>query len=129
MFHHIGLRSQHPDALIAFYEAALQPLGYSKLAAYGGGAGFGEGDRASFWIDAASLWVGTSLETSSVHLAFSCRDRRYVDAFFEAAIAAGGKHNGAPGLRSQYHPSYYAAFVIDPDGNNIEAVCCEERND
>ena len=124
MFHHIGLRSQHPGALIAFYEAALQPLGYSKLASYDGGAGFGQGDGASFWIDGASLWIGTSRGTSSVHIAFSCRDRRSVDAFFEAALRAGGKDNGTPGIRSDYHPAYYAAFVTDPDENNVEAVCC-----
>ena len=124
MFHHIGLRSQQPDTLIAFYEAALLPLGYSKLASYDGGAGFGQGDGASFWVERASMWIGTSRGSSNVHLAFSCHERAAVDAFFEAALRAGGKDNGAPGIRNEYHSNYYAAFVIDPDGNNVEAVCC-----
>jgi catechol 2,3-dioxygenase-like lactoylglutathione lyase family enzyme len=103
MFHHIGLRSEHPDALIAFYEAALQPLGYAKLASYDGGSGFGRGDGSSFWIEASSLWIGTLRGTSNVHLAFSSPDRRSVDAFFAAALGAGGKDYGALGIRSQYH--------------------------
>ena len=96
------------------------------MASYASGAGFGRGEGATFWIDGASLWIGRSAGGSNVHVAFSCRDRRSVDAFFEAALRGVGKDNGAPGIRSKYHPAYYAAFVIDPDGNNIEAVFCPE---
>jgi FolB domain-containing protein len=124
MFHHVGLRSERPDRLIAFYEAALKPLGYRKLASYDSGAGFGRGEGTLFWLDGTSLWIGKASRSSSVHLAFSCRDRATVDAFFVEALRAGGNDNGTPGLRPGYDEGYYAGFIIDPDGNNIEAVCC-----
>jgi predicted lactoylglutathione lyase len=92
-------------------------LGASKIVAFDGGAGFGrEG--------APTVWLGVSDQPgSSVHLALTAPNRKAVDAFYAAAIAAGGRDNGKPGLRPDYHATYYAAFVIDLDGNNLEAVC------
>ena len=114
MFDHIMLRTQQFDVMAAFYEKALAPLGIKKLMAFDGGAGFGR--------DAPNLWISASSEPpSSVHLALSSPDQSAVQAFHAAAIAAGGKENGAPGPRD-FAPNYYAAFVIDPDGNNIEAA-------
>jgi catechol 2,3-dioxygenase-like lactoylglutathione lyase family enzyme len=115
MIDHIGLRTAQFDVMTAFYEQALAPLGIKKLTAYDGGAGFGR--------DEPVLWIGTSSEPrSSMHLALSSSDKSGVRAFHAAALKAGAKDNGAPGPRD-YAPNYYAAFVIDPDGNNIEAVC------
>lgn len=117
MLDHIGLRTKKFDALVGFYESCLKPLGYTKLMAYEGGAGFGKGD-------VPSLWIGDSKDgPSSVHLALESPTRKAVDAFYKAALEGGAKDNGKPGIRADYSPSYYAAFVIDPDGNNIEAVC------
>lgn len=117
MIDHIGLRTGQFDALTRFYEAALAPLGWTKLVAFEGGAGFGRDG-------APVLWIGASSEApSSVHVAVSSATRKAVDAFHEAALAAGARDNGGPGLRPDYGPAYYAAFVIDPDGNNLEAVC------
>ena len=100
-----------------FYERALAPLGYSLQVEFEGAVGFGTGEGVP------DFWIGSSPERGAAHVAFSAKDRAAVDAFFEAAIAAGAKDNGAPGLRPHYHESYYAAFVHDADGNNIEAVC------
>jgi catechol 2,3-dioxygenase-like lactoylglutathione lyase family enzyme len=117
MLDHIGLRTKKFDALVAFYETCLKPLGYAKLSTYEGGAGFGKDEIPS-------LWIGASKDgPSSVHLAFESPTRKAVDAFYKAALEKGAKDNGKPGVRADYGESYYAAFVIDPDGNNIEAVC------
>jgi catechol 2,3-dioxygenase-like lactoylglutathione lyase family enzyme len=106
------LRSQ------AFYDAALAPLGIERLYAEGElFAGYGVRPRAFFWIGQRND------KPTGVHVAFASTDRLTVDAFHRAAISAGGIDNGAPGLRERYHPDYYAAFVLDPDGHNIEAVC------
>ena len=99
-----------------FYEAALKPLNYSALMEFGPSSGFGEAGKPDFWIAAGK-------PGSISHVAFTAKDRKTVDAFYKAAIAAGGKDNGKPGLREQYHPNYYGAFIFDPDGHNIEAVC------
>lgn len=113
-----------------WYEAALAPLGYGALmelsAAVTGStdvAGFGDvaTQKPDFWIAAATTERPTT--RPPLHVAFAARDRGTVDAFHKAALAAGGTDNGAPGLRPHYHPDYYGAFVCDPDGNNIEAVC------
>ncbi len=101
----------------AFYQAALAPLGYALKMEFGDSAGFGAGDHADFWIGAGAPNV------PPVHVAFVAATRADVDAFHRAAIAAGGADNGKPGLRPQYHASYYGAFVRDPDGHNVEAVC------
>jgi catechol 2,3-dioxygenase-like lactoylglutathione lyase family enzyme len=100
-----------------FYEKALAPLGYSLQMEFEGAAGFGTGQGIP------DFWIGTSEERGATHVAFSAADRAAVDAFYEAATTAGGTDNGAPGLRAHYHENYYAAYVHDGDGNNIEAVC------
>lgn len=100
-----------------FYKQALAPLGYSVQMEFEGAAGFGTGEGIP------DFWIGSSPERGAAHVAFSAGDRATVDAFHEAAMAAGGKDNGAPGLRPHYHESYYAAYVHDADGNNVEAVC------
>jgi catechol 2,3-dioxygenase-like lactoylglutathione lyase family enzyme len=99
----------------AFYSDALKPLGYSLMFEAGEFLGFGEGQMPS-------LGVVRRDPVGGGHIAFSAGDRATVDAFHEAALAAGGSDNGGPGLREHYHPTYYAAYVKDPDGNNIEAV-------
>jgi catechol 2,3-dioxygenase-like lactoylglutathione lyase family enzyme len=101
-----------------FYDQALRPLGIERLYAEGEAfAGYGTHRKAFFWIG-----LRNALQTS-VHIAFAAQDRQAVDAFHAAALAAGGKDHGRPGLRRHYHPNYYGAFVLDPDGHNIEAVC------
>jgi catechol 2,3-dioxygenase-like lactoylglutathione lyase family enzyme len=90
---------------------------YTVVMEFNQGAGFGVEGKPYFWIS------GDPGPAAPIHFAFHCRNRAAVDAFYAAAMAAGGRDNGPPGLRPDYHPSYYAAFVLDPDGNNVEAVC------
>lgn len=123
MLDHMGISVADLERSRAFYLAALAPLGLSVVmevsAAEAGGAaafGFGAG-KPEFWIS------GGPGRTAYLHIAFTAADRSMVDAFHKAALAAGGRDNGAPGLRPHYHPDYYAAFVLDPDGVNVEAVC------
>ena len=122
MIDHIGFPVSDYVTSKLFYERALLPLGYSLIAEVGvnemgaPAAGFGIGGNPDFWIG------GEGGLTKPVHVAFAARDRASVDAFYKAALAAGGRDNGAPGIRAHYHPDYYAAFVLDPDGHNIEAV-------
>jgi len=104
-----------------FYAAALAPLGYRVLKEFPGFVGLGAGDKTDLWIGHAEPL------TTGMHLAFVGRDRKTVDAFHGAALKSGGVDNGAPGLRTLYHPSYYGAFVLDPDGNNIEVVCHDPK--
>jgi len=102
-----------------FFAQALSPLGYELIMEPSvSAAGFGRRGKPDFWI-------GQGDRGQPVHIAFAASDRASVDAFHEEALAAGGRNNGGPGLRPEYHQSYYAAFVFDPDGNNIEAVCHE----
>jgi catechol 2,3-dioxygenase-like lactoylglutathione lyase family enzyme len=122
---HIGLGVSDFAAAKTFYSAALKPLGITLQMEVtkeetGGyeGAGFGAAGKPFFWLGS-----GGGKVTPGVHVAFAARNRAEVDAFYRAAIAAGGKDNGPPGLRAQYHPNYYGAFVLDADGNNVEAVC------
>jgi catechol 2,3-dioxygenase-like lactoylglutathione lyase family enzyme len=119
MFDHVGLNVRDYAASRAFYEQALAPLGYRVVMPFDEwkACGFGVGERPEFWISQREPY-GTG-----THVAFTCDDRATVDAFHEAALAAGGRDNGEPGLREQYHPTYYGAFVLDADGNNVEAVC------
>ena len=124
MIDHTGMDISDAARSRTFYEAALAPLGYKVLmevpVEYTGGApvlGFGVPPKPDFWIH-----QGTP-QTPRVHIAFAGESRAVVDAFYEAAIAAGGKDNGKPGLRPHYHADYYGAFVLDPDGHNIEACC------
>ncbi len=102
----------------AFYDAALAPLGIAYMAGEGDSfAGYGDGDKAFLWF---GLRAGPQ---TGVHIAFTAADRATVDRFHAAALAAGGTDHGAPGPRPHYHDDYYGAFVLDPDGHNIEAVC------
>lgn len=117
MLDHIGLRTTRPQTLIAFYAAALAPLGYKTLMTFDGVAGLGEADHPD-------LWVGEHADAGPhMHLAFRTTGRDAVDGFYAAAMANGATDNGPPGVRPHYHATYYAAFVLDPDGNNLEVVC------
>ena len=119
MIDHIGIHVSDFDRALAFYTKALAPLGYSVCMNFGTVAGLGSNRKPDFWITASTSGM------KGVHVAFATSSRKVVREFYEAAIAAGGKDNGAPGVRPQYHPHYYGAFVLDPDGHNIEAVCHE----
>ncbi|HJY88445.1 MAG TPA: VOC family protein [Candidatus Acidoferrales bacterium] len=123
MIDHIGIRVRDYARAKTFYTAALAPLGYQvtmeltpemDLGYIGVGLGI---DRKP------DFWIGQGQASGPVHIAIVAADRKAVDAFYVAAMAAGGKDNGAPGVRAHYHPSYYGAFVLDAEGNNIEAVC------
>lgn len=118
MIDHIGISVTDLARSLAFYERALAPLGYALVMKHDYFAGFGAGGKLDFW-------VGVGAPKDRIHVAFRAKGRADVRAFYDAAIAAGGKDNGAPGVRAQYHPDYYGAFVLDPDGHNIEAVCHE----
>jgi catechol 2,3-dioxygenase-like lactoylglutathione lyase family enzyme len=111
---HIILRVSDLEDSKAFYEKALQPLGYEVLMSFPESVGMGLGGKPDFWLRKGS-------PGDAAHVAFAT-DRDTVDAFHAAALAAGGSDNGGPGVREVYHPNYYAAFVLDPDGHNIEAV-------
>ena len=117
MFDHVTLRVKNFGKAKRFYAEALEPLGYKVLHESAGAIGLGEKKQPTVWI------VREDPVTSAMHLAFTSPDRRKVNAFHAAALGAGGRDNGKPGLRPDYGPSYYAAFAHDPDGNNIEAVC------
>jgi catechol 2,3-dioxygenase-like lactoylglutathione lyase family enzyme len=120
IFDHLGYSVGDFDKSTAFYDAALAPLGIKRLSEfdYPGGKVIGYGaDRREFWVNS-----GDALR-DHVHVAFAAKTRADVDAFYTAALVAGGRDNGAPGLRPEYHPDYYGAYVFDPDGHNIEAVC------
>jgi catechol 2,3-dioxygenase-like lactoylglutathione lyase family enzyme len=114
---HVSLPVSDLERSKRFYEEALSPLGYELIMEHHiSGVGFGQSGKPDFWIRQGEVGA-------AVHVAFASDDRATVDAFHEGAIAAGGSDNGRPGLRPEYHPTYYGAFVLDPDGNNIEAVC------
>lgn len=128
MIDHSGITVSNYPVSKAFYQQALAPLGYQLLteipAAVTGHtdvAGFGAAPKPEFWLSAAS--AGKPAHNVPIHFAFRAASRAAVDAFYQAAMAAGGRDNGAPGIRAHYHPDYYGAFVLDPDGHNIEAVC------
>jgi len=115
MIDHMTLTVRDFGRSAAFYERVLATLGYRIVMQFEGLAGFGD-EKPYFWMKAGDP------PTNPQHIAFMARRRADVDAFHAAALAAGGRDNGAPGLRTDYHPSYYAAFVFDPDGHPIEAV-------
>ncbi len=118
---HVAISTADYPTSLAFYEKALAPLGIKTHMKFEGE----EGNVAGLGSEQPFLWIGDggALTGGRVHMAFSAPNRAAVDAFYAAAIAAGGKDNGPPGLRPHYHATYYAAFVFDPDGHNIEAVC------
>ena len=118
MFDHIGLRVKNLDASVRFYQAALAPLGHVLASRDESSAGLGPKDAPALW-----LYIVSSGQGTGGHVAFRADSRSAVDKFHRAALGAGGEDNGGPAVRSDYGPTYYAAFVIDPDGNNIEAVC------
>jgi catechol 2,3-dioxygenase-like lactoylglutathione lyase family enzyme len=120
MIDHIGLSVVDYERSKAFYARALAPLSYEvimEVTEVGPWAGLGTGGKPDFWLGKGEA------TTPRLHVAFRARDRATVRAFYDAATKAGAKDNGPPGLRPEYHPNYYGAFVIDPDGHNIEAVC------
>jgi len=120
MIDHVQLRVKSFEKSRQFYARALEPLGYGVQ--YDDPAGKSAGFGTKGAID---LWIGEGEPVTRVHIAFRTHDRNAVGQFHAAALAAGGKDNGAPGLRIDYSPTYYAAFVFDPDGNNVELVCHE----
>ena len=126
MIDHTGVSVSNFEESKKFYTEALKPIGYQLLLEFPASitgktnvAGFGEPPKADFWIA-----EGTPND-SSIHVAFRVGKRSLVDAFHKAALAAGGKDHGAPGLRPHYHSNYYGSFILDPDGHNIEVVCHE----
>jgi catechol 2,3-dioxygenase-like lactoylglutathione lyase family enzyme len=123
MLDHIGITVSDFIVSKKFYSAALKPLGFellmelsAEVTGHVAVAGFGVAPKPEFWISAAA-------HNAPVHVALRASSRAAVDEFYRAALAAGAKDNGAPGIRAHYHPHYYGAFVLDPDGHNIEAVC------
>ena len=124
MIDHTGLNCSSMKTSKPFYQKALAPLGYqvekeftAEVTGSSHVVGMGVDGKPDFWL------AETAPQKPHVHVAFRARDRKTVDAFHEAALAAGGKDNGAPGPRPHYHDNYYGAFVLDPDGHNIEVVC------
>jgi catechol 2,3-dioxygenase-like lactoylglutathione lyase family enzyme len=124
MIDHVGFPVSDFARAKAFYTNALLPLDYRLVMEVtqeqndgDPSAGFGADGKPDFWIG------GEGGLNKPLHVAILAKDRAAVDAFYKAAIAAGGRDNGAPGIRPHYHPNYYAAFVFDPDGHNVEAVC------
>ena len=117
MFDHIGVGVTDLRASKAFFLKALSPLGVGVVMEFPEAVGLGQEQKPSFWLAATD---GVPLP---IHIAFVANDRRQVDEFYRQALAAGGKDNGPPGIRAHYHPDYYGAFVIGPDGHNVEVVC------
>jgi catechol 2,3-dioxygenase-like lactoylglutathione lyase family enzyme len=118
MYDHLGLKVKDLAASLRFYEATPAPLGHGICSQDEHGAGIGPKGEAALWLHGNAKAKGPGM-----HVAFRAPDRKAVDQFHRAGLKAGGKDNGAPGLRVDYSPHYYAAFLIDPDGNNVEAVC------
>lgn len=124
MIDHLGFSVSDYERAKAFYTKALAPLDYSLImevtaeqTGHAAAAGFGANGKPDLWFGAEGAM------NKPVHIAIAAKDRATVDAFYKAAMAAGGRDNGAPGIRPHYHASYYGAFVLDPDGHNVEAVC------
>ena len=117
MIDHLGVSVRSFAVSRRFYEQAFQPLGYRLVKEFGVAGLFADARNQGY------VWVGESKTVFPIHFAILAPDRATVAAFYKAALAAGGKDNGAPGLRAQYHPTYFGAFVLDPDGHNVEAVC------
>jgi catechol 2,3-dioxygenase-like lactoylglutathione lyase family enzyme len=127
---HIGINVADCARAKAFYSKALAPLGISLVAEFGLAAGFGRGEKPELWLAGEKSEFQTEAQIeiiTPVHVCLTARSRAEVDAFHTAALAAGGRDNGAPGIRAHYHPGYYGAFALDPDGHNVEAVFHEHR--
>ena len=118
MFDHIGLHVKDIETSVRFYTALLGPLGHMPSSVDASGAGFGPQNAPALWLYADKTAGGPG-----THVAFHAPSRAAVDRFYAAGVKAGGRDNGKPGLRADYSPTYYAAFLLDPDGNNVEAVC------
>jgi len=121
MFDHIGLSVKNLNQSVEFYSAALAELGYVLCSRDESSAGFGPAGEPTLWLYAAAA----NKAAAATHVALRARRRQAVDGFHARGLDAGGSDNGAPGLRIDYGPSYYAAFLRDPDGNNLEAVCLD----
>ena len=123
---HVGINVRDYARSKAFYTQALAPLGIGLVLEFGVAGGFGRDQKKpDFWIGQGKSEFQSDEQIriiTPVHVCFAARSRGEVDAFYTAALAAGGRDNGPPGLRTHYHPTYYGAFVIDPDGHNVEAV-------
>jgi catechol 2,3-dioxygenase-like lactoylglutathione lyase family enzyme len=119
MYDHLGLKVADLDASVRFYESALGALGHVLGSRDTSGAGLGPKGEPALWLYAA----GKGAVGAGVHIAFRAPDRATVDRFHRDGLKNGGRDNGLPGLRADYSPTYYAAFLLDPDGNNVEAVC------
>ena len=117
MFDHGGLKVKSLEASVRFYAAALEPLGLVLCSRDDSSAGFGPAGEPGLWLYTAKV------SSAAAHVAFHATDRKAVDRFYSRGREAGGRDNGAPGVRADYAPTYYAAFLTDPDGNNVEAVC------
>ena len=118
MYDHIGLKVANLDASVRFYTAALAPLGYVLSSRDDSGAGFGPKGEPALWLYSHPGPAG-----NGAHVAFRAPDHAAIRKFHAEGLRAGGRDNGAPGPRKDYSPTYYAAFLLDPDGNNVEAVC------
>jgi catechol 2,3-dioxygenase-like lactoylglutathione lyase family enzyme len=119
MFDHIGLKVRDLDASVRFYQAALAPLGYELCSRDAQTAGFGPAGSACLWLHVQAEHGAAA----GVHVALRAKERGLVERFYKRGIEAGGRDHGAPGLRADYGPSYFAAFLLDPDGNNLEVLC------